>query len=107
MLDYLSRAGGRQATQRELESIIAAILPVQLWREFREGDLIQLMRMRGGLLIQVGDKMLPISSQSFKAGIDAMCKELDGIISSYGEEQVTMEAGGDWRVRVKLPGPGN
>ncbi len=66
MLDYLSRAGGRQATQRELESIIAAILPVQLWREFREGDLIQLMRMRGGLLIQVGDKMLPISSQSFK-----------------------------------------
>ncbi len=103
VLDYLNRTE-RQVTQRELESIIAAILPVQLWREFREGDLIQLMRMRG-LLIQVGDKLLPISPQSFKAGIDAMCKELDGIISSYGEEQATIEFG-DWRLQVRLPGSG-
>jgi len=103
VLDYLNKME-RPVTQRELESIIASILPVQLWREFREGDLIQLMRMRG-LLIQVNERIQPISSQSFRAGIDDLCRRLDDLSKSYGEERAIIEEG-NWKIQVKLPGSG-
>lgn len=103
VVDYLSKME-KPVTQRELEAIISSILPVQLWREFREGDLIQLMRMRG-LLIQVNDKIHPISPQSFKAGIDDLCRRLNDLSKSYGEERTTIEEG-NWTIQVKLPGSG-
>ncbi len=103
VIDYLSKME-KPVTQRELEAIISSILPVQLWREFREGDLIQLMRMRG-LLIQINDKIHPISPQSFRAGIDDLCRRLNDLSRSYGEERTTIEEG-NWAIQVKLPGSG-
>jgi len=49
-INYLRSLGKRSFTSKELEYLIRRLYPTHLWREFREGDLIRLLSLRGLLL---------------------------------------------------------
>ncbi|MCG2880142.1 MAG: hypothetical protein L7H00_01825 [Vulcanisaeta sp.] len=49
-INYLRLLGKRSFTSKELEYLIRRLYPTHLWREFREGDLIRLLILRGLLL---------------------------------------------------------
>lgn len=58
LYEYLTKVGS-PLTQREFEALVRRLYPVQLWRDFREQDLLNLMSLRG--LILRDDVVVPIT----------------------------------------------
>ncbi len=55
-INYLRSLGKQSFTVKELEYLIRRLYPTHLWREFKEGDLIKLLSLRG-LLLPVNDNL--------------------------------------------------
>ncbi|WP_243665478.1 hypothetical protein [Vulcanisaeta sp. JCM 16159] len=55
-INYLRSLGKQSFTVKELEYLIRRLYPTHLWREFKEGDLIKLLSLRG-LLLPVNDDL--------------------------------------------------
>ncbi|WP_252900207.1 hypothetical protein [Vulcanisaeta sp. JCM 14467] len=49
-INYLKSLGKQSFTTKELEYLIRRLYPTHLWREFKEGDLVKLLSLRGLLL---------------------------------------------------------
>lgn len=74
LINYLSNIG-KPIDEKELEQVIRGIFPVQLWREFREHDLIELMRLRG-LLHEHNGKYILTTSGNFSKVIEDTCLKI-------------------------------
>ncbi len=84
LVNYLSNVG-KPVDERELEQIIRGLFPVQLWREFREHDLVELMRLRGLLHDHNGKYILTTTSDGFRRAVEDTCikvRELGKLLGS-------------------------
>jgi hypothetical protein len=99
LVNYLSNVG-KPIDERELEQIIRGLFPVQLWREFREHDLVELMRLRG-LLHDHNGKYILTAGDGFRRAVEDTCsrirelsKSLDsGITININGVNLTLQAG--------------
>ncbi len=99
LVNYLSNLK-KPIDEKELEYIIRGLFPVQLWRDFREHDLIDLMKLRG-LLFERNGKYLVTINGGFSEAVNDVCsrvrelaKLLSGSVSiSINNINLTLQTG--------------
>ncbi len=94
LVEYLRLLGKKSYSTRELEALIKRLFPVQLWREFREADLIRLMRLRGLILPTSPDEReyTPFSPDALERAISIAEKRLE-LLRERLEASATFEIG--------------
>ncbi len=70
-INYLRSLGKPSFTVKELEYLVRRLYPTHLWREFRENDLIRLLRLRG-LLLPINEEFTEYAPYSPNAVTEAL-----------------------------------
>ncbi|WP_291765162.1 hypothetical protein [Caldivirga sp. UBA161] len=74
LVNYLSNLK-RPIDEKELEYVIRGLFPIQLWRDFREHDLIDLMKLRGLLFERNGKYVVAINGE-FNEAVNEACSRV-------------------------------
>ena len=74
LVNYLSNLS-KPIDEKELEYVIRGLFPVQLWRDFREHDLIDLMKLRG-LLFEHNGKYIITINGGFNDAVNDVCSRV-------------------------------
>ncbi|MCU7786504.1 hypothetical protein ODS41_00975 [Pyrobaculum sp. 3827-6] len=64
--------------EKELKSLIATLFPVNLWREMREEDLIELMKLRG-VVVPLGERLYKYRDDLAKRYISDILRQLEAL----------------------------
>ncbi|ABO08384.1 hypothetical protein [Pyrobaculum calidifontis] len=84
--------------ERELKSLIATLFPTNLWREIKEDDVIELMKLRG-VLVPVGDLLYKYREDLAKRHVQELLSQLESLGEIFIERQTPL---GPVRVRKRL-----
>ncbi|MCC6020888.1 MAG: hypothetical protein LM577_05935 [Thermoproteaceae archaeon] len=76
--EILLNAFDESIHERELKSLIDTLLPVNLWRELREDDLIEIMKLRG-VLVPAGDVLYKYRDDVARRHLAELLKQLEAL----------------------------
>jgi hypothetical protein len=72
--------------EKELKSLINVLLPVNLWREIREDDVVELMKLRG-VVVPLGDRLYKYREDLAKRYLDEVLKQIETLSEVSVERQ--------------------
>ncbi|ACB40333.1 hypothetical protein [Pyrobaculum neutrophilum] len=74
--------------ERELRSLVHVLFPVQLWREVKEDDVVELMKLRG-VLVPNGERLVKYNEEAARRHIENVVRQIEAL--------------GEVKVEVKTP----
>lgn len=72
--------------EKELISQVSRLFPVNLWRDLKEEDLVELMKLRG-VIIPKGDKLVKYSEEEAKKHLAELVRALESMAQVVVERQ--------------------
>lgn len=75
--------------EKELKSLIATLFPVNLWREMREDDVVELMKLRG-VVVPVGERLYKYRDDLAKKHLSEILRQLETLREVKVEKQTPL-----------------
>ncbi|AFA38245.1 hypothetical protein Pogu_0218 [Pyrobaculum oguniense TE7] len=64
--------------EKELKSVVATLFPVNLWRDLREDDVVELMKLRG-VLVPMGERLYKYRGDIVRSYVAEVLKQIEAL----------------------------